>query len=213
MTGYKRNQVEEAISDLLEPASLRPTQDLRTKLKRLLETDRALPPPEGLNDVKYAFFTGDPPGRGVEIQFSTYEAFALLNGVRLMGHGWPQSLAVSVMRDVRPELEEQYKRILAHDPRWLFDQEAIRNAASAGGHAYDNRDPVLLTVVSAPGSSPGEATALFKCKICRGPAEAQKFFWDVSKGEGAVTMFEVTTLVHRLAGKLANTEPRARGRG
>jgi hypothetical protein len=54
MAEYKRNQVEQAISHLVEPESLRPTQDLRTKLKRLLETDRALPPSEGRNDVKYA---------------------------------------------------------------------------------------------------------------------------------------------------------------
>jgi hypothetical protein len=213
MAEYKRNQVEQAISHLVEPESLRPTQDLRTKLKRLLETDRALPPSEGRNDVKYAFFSADPPGRGVEIWFSTYEAFALVNGVRLIGHGWPQGLAVSVMRGVGPELEEHHKRILEQDPRWLFDQQAIRNDARAGGYAFDNQDPVLLTVVSASGSLPGEATGLFKCEICRGPADAQKFFREVSKGQGAVTTFEVTTLAHRLAGELAKTEPRSRGRG
>jgi hypothetical protein len=30
---------------------------------------------------------------------------------------------------------------------------------------------------------------------------------------GAMTMFELTTLAHRLAWELAKTEPRARGRG
>ena len=42
MPGFKRNQVEEAISRVLEPPSPEPTSDLRTRLKRLLDTDRAL---------------------------------------------------------------------------------------------------------------------------------------------------------------------------
>src|SRR5262245_10190919 len=126
---YKRNQIEEAISHLLEPQSSRPTPGLRTKLRRLLETDRALATSEDANGAGFAFFSAEPPGRGVEIWFSSYEAFALLNGLQLMRHGWPQAKAVSVMRRVRPDLEEQHRRVLRHDRKWLFDQEAIRNNA------------------------------------------------------------------------------------
>ena len=144
MVEYKRNQVEEAISHLVEPKSPQPSQGLRTKLKRLLEADRALP----ANETEFAFFSAAPPGRGVEIWFSSYEAFALLNGLRLMEHGWPQGLAVSVMREVRSALEEQHKRILLHDPKWLFDKEAIRKNAREGDLAFDNQDPVLLAIVS-----------------------------------------------------------------
>jgi hypothetical protein len=212
MLEYKRNQVEEAISQLLEPQSSHPTQELRTKLKRLLDTDRALPRAAAQNDVNFAFFSGDPPGRGVENWFSAYEAFALLNGMRLMGHGWPQGLAVSVMRSVRPELEEEHRRTLLHDPEWLFDQEAIRKSAKPGDHPFDNQDPVLLTVVSSSGHLSGQAGEFLECKICRGPGEANDFFWTVNKGQGALTMFELTTLAHRLAGELAKTAPRSRGR-
>ena len=49
-------------------------------------------------------------------------------------------------------------------------------------------------------------------KICRGPAEADAFFHEVSAMSGALTMFELTTSAHRLAGELAKTEPRSRGR-
>jgi hypothetical protein len=206
MFEYKRNQVEEAISRLLEPKSSQPTQELRTKLKRLLDTDRALPRSAEQNHVNFAFFSADPPGKGVEIWFSASEAFALLNGVRLMGHGWPQGLAVSVMRRVRPELEEEHRRILLRDPEWLFDQEAIRKNAKPGDQAFDNQDPVLLTVVSDSGYLSSQAGALLECKICRGPAEAHDFFWEVSKGRGALTTFELTTLAHRLAWELAKTE-------
>jgi len=211
MVRYKRNQVEEAISHLLEPKSSQPTPGLRTKLKRLLETDRALPNSEGANGAGFAFFGAKPPGRGVEIWFSSYEAFALLNGLRLMGHGWPQALAVSVMRRVRPALEEQHRRILLQDPNWLFDQEAIRKNARPGDHAFDNQDPVLLTIVSGS-ADPGQQGAPPECEICQGPAAAQTFFREVSKGRGALTMFELTTLAHRLVLELAKTEPRSRGR-
>jgi hypothetical protein len=212
MLRYKRNQVEEAISHLLEPNSARPTQELRTKLKRLLETDRALPRSAERDGVNFAFFSADPPGKGVENRFSMYEAFALLNGMRLMGHGWPQGLAVSVMRQVRSELEEQHSRILLHDPKWLFDQETIRKNARAGDQAFDNQDPVLLTVVSDSRSLSGPEGALFECKICKGPWEAHEFFQEVSRGGGALTTFELTTLAHRLMWELAKTEPRIRGR-
>jgi hypothetical protein len=214
MLEYKRNQVEEAISHLLEPQSQssQPTQELRTKLKRLLDTDRVLPRAAGQNDANFAFFSDDPPGKGVENWFSDYEAFALLNGVRLMGHGWPQGLAVSLMRRVRPGLEEEHRRILRHDPEWLFDQEAIRKNARPGDHAFDNRDPVLLTVVSSSGHLSGQAGEFLECKICRGPGKANDFFRTVNKGQGALTMFELTTLAHRLAWELAKTEPRSRGR-
>ena len=68
---YKRNQVEEAISRLLDPKSLRSTQDLRTKVKRLLDTDRALPPSAEQHNAKFAFFGTRPTGeRDRELVFS-----------------------------------------------------------------------------------------------------------------------------------------------
>src|SRR5277367_3842250 len=125
MLEYKRNQIEEAISAALEPRSSGPTPELRTRLKRLLETDRAAgrtPRSSSLESANYAFYSIDPPGSGVEVWFSEYEAFALLNGLRLMEHGWPQGFAVSVLRRVRVDLEMQHARILTLDAKALFDQ-------------------------------------------------------------------------------------------
>jgi hypothetical protein len=39
---WKRNQVVEAIGRLFEPQFVKPSSGLRTRLKRLLETDRGL---------------------------------------------------------------------------------------------------------------------------------------------------------------------------
>jgi hypothetical protein len=216
MLNFKRNQIEEAISGVLEPQAQEPTIELRTRLKRLLDTDRALGQVPRSNDparAHYAFYSTDAPGSGVEVRFSEYEAFALLTGLRLLGHGWPQSFAVSVMRRVRPELEKEHARILRQDTNALFDQEAIRRRAKPGDMAFDNTDPVLLTIVSRSGAGPGEQGLLQACAICRGPVKAMGFAQKASGGAGAVTMFELVTVAHRLSAALARTEPSRRGRG
>jgi hypothetical protein len=215
MLEYKRNQIEEAISAVLDPRAQQPTSELRTRIKRLLETDRALgrvPRSADPERANYAFYSSDAPGSGVEVWFSEYEAFALLNGLRLMAHGWPQGFAASVMRRVRPELERQHARILKQDARLLFDKEAIRQNAKAGDMAFDNTDPVLLAIVSKSGAAANEQGEPHGCEICRGPKEAMKFAWEASTGAGAWTMFELATIAHKFSAALASTEPRHRGR-
>jgi hypothetical protein len=214
MLEYKRNQVEEAISAVLEPRSQEPSSEVRTRLKRLLETDRALgraPRSADAELANYAFYSADAPGSGVEVWFSEYEAFALLSGLRLMGHGWPQGFAVSVLRRVRVDLERQHARILKQDAKLLFDQEAIRRAAKEGDMAFDNTDPVLLTIVSKTEGTDKEQRE--RCAICRGPNEAMNFAAEARAGAGAVTMFELVNVAHALSKELARTEPRHRGRG
>ena len=212
MSHYKRNQIEEAISRLVESQSPQPSSELRTRLKRLLESDRALGRAPRSADPKranYAFYSAEAPGSGVEIWFSEYEAFALLIGLLLMAHGWPQGFAVSVMRRVRPELEKQHTRILKQDAKLLFDQEAIRRSAKAGDFAFDNTEPVLLAIVTKSGSSPSEEGEPQACGIFRGAKEAMKF---LGEGTGPGTFFELVSLAHRFSKELARTEPRHRGR-
>ena len=216
MPDYKRNQIEAAISSVLEPRLKEPSSELRTRLKRLLETDRVVgrvPRSGNPERANYAFYSAEAPGSGVEVWFSEYEAFALLNGLRLMMHGWPQGFAVSIMRRVRPELEKQHVRILKQDRNWLFDQQAIRQKAKEGDMAFDNRDPVLLTIVSKPGAAAGAQGQPHRCAICRGPNEAARFASEGHVGGSAWTMFELVGVAHRLSEKLAVTEPRRRGRG
>src|SRR5215813_14371312 len=83
---YKRNQIEEAIARIFDPSSQKPPSELRTRIKRLLELDRSIgrkvrsKDPEEAN---FAFFSEEAPGTGADILFSEYEAFALLNGLRM----------------------------------------------------------------------------------------------------------------------------------
>src|SRR4051812_28096277 len=70
MEGYKRNQVEEALSRLLEPKTRDPSTELRSRVKRLLETDREMgrsPRSSEPEKSSYAFYSADAPGSGVEV--------------------------------------------------------------------------------------------------------------------------------------------------
>jgi hypothetical protein len=116
---FKRNQVEEAISRTTFPEDRSPGTDLRTKLKRLLDTDRALGRNARSSDPEqsnYAFFSGDAPGSGVEVWYSPYEAFALHVAFQLLVYGCPQSLAVTIARVARPKLEPLHPKLLARNP-------------------------------------------------------------------------------------------------
>jgi hypothetical protein len=157
---FKRNQIEEAIAGIFVPNCEKPPAELRTRIKRLLDLDRSIGRKlrsKDAEEANFEFFSEEAPGTGADISFSEYEVFALLNGLRIMGHGWPQGFAVAIMRRVRPALETEHARILRQDPDQLFDQEAIREAARPGDIAADNTDPVYLTVASKAqrAASPG----------------------------------------------------------
>ncbi len=213
MVSYKRNQVEQAIARVLEPRAKKPSTELRTRLKRLLETDRALGRSPRASDpgrATYAFFSADAPGRGAEIWFSDCEAFALLLGLDLMRHGWTQGFVVTVLRRVRSDLERHHARILRQDPQELFDQAKIRATMREGAMALNNTDPVFLVMVSKPASDEAEPVA---CGICRGRDEVTKFASAATSGvSGTVTMLEFVNSVHALASELARTQPQRRGR-
>jgi hypothetical protein len=211
---YKRNQIEEAIARIFDPNCEKPPSELRTRIKRLLELDRSIVRKLGSKDAEeanFGFFSEEAPGTGADILFSEYEAFALLNGLRIMEHGWPQGFAVSIMRRVRPDLEREHARILRQDPDKLFDQQAIRASARPGDIAVDNVDPVFLTVASKAQRALDDGQTAPLSAVCHGMERVSKFIRHV--GASSVTMFEVATLAHRLRQELTKTEPRRRGRG
>ncbi|MGE0038534.1 MAG: hypothetical protein AB7S93_23200 [Xanthobacteraceae bacterium] len=216
MRFFKRNQVEEALSRVFESEATEPTSELRTRIKRLLETDRSYGrSARSLDPVRanYAFFSEEAKGSGVEVWFSEYEAFALLNGLRLLNHGWPQTLAVQIMRRVRRILEPEHSRIMGQDPKALFDAAEIRRRAKPGDWAVDNTDPVFLSIVIRPGDTPENRSSPPDCSVCRGVQEAMKWAQQASGGLGGFAMFEIVNLAHWLGRCLTGTEPRRRGPG
>ena len=211
---YKRNQIEEAITRIVVPDCEEPPSELRTRIKRLLDLDRSIgrkPRSKDAEEANFGFFSEEAPGTGADIMFSEYEAFALLNGLRIMAHGWPQSFAVSIMRRVRRDLEREHARILRQDPGKLFDWETIRARARPGDIAVDNTDPVFLTIASKAQRGPDEGQTAPLSAVCHGWAKVCEFSRDA--GAPSVTFFEVVTLAHRLHHELMKAEPRRRGRG
>ena len=208
---FKRNQVEEAITRVLEPGSGRPSLKLRTRLKRLLETDRALGRNKRAADPQsahFAFYSKDPPGRGAENWFSDYEVFALLTGLRLMRHGWPQGYAVAVLRRVKPELENHHARILKQSQAVLFDDRLIHQQAKAGSLGLANTDPVFLVINSRDERDPSES---HPAAVCRGERQLMQFIKSHEIGQ-TWTIFEFVNIVYALSSALATTKPRKRGR-
>ena len=208
---FKRNQVEEAIARVLEPASAKPNSEMRTRLRRLLETDRALgrskrsPDPERAN---FAFSGMDAPGRGFENWFTGYEAFALLTGLRLMRDRWPQGLVVAVLRRVKPDLERHHARILSQNRPVLVNADRTRQQARPGDLAVSNTAPVFLVINSKAREHDAGAN---QAAICQGQAELMDFIKTWGPGQ-TWTVMELGTSIHALSWALAKTVPRKRGR-
>jgi hypothetical protein len=209
---FKRNQVEEAIASVLEPGSAKPSSEMRTRLKRLLETDRVLGRnkrsrnPERAN---FAFSGIDAPGRGFENWFTGYEVFALLTGLRLMRDRWPQGLVVAVLRRVKPDLERHHLRVLRQNPTILFHYDGIRQQARPGDLGVSSADPVFLLINSKDREHHSGANP---AAICQGQAELMGFIKTWGPGQ-TWTVMELGTSIHAISSALAKTVPRKRGRG
>jgi hypothetical protein len=213
MERYKRNQVEEAISRISGEKSARPSLTLRVQLKRLLDTDRNSTHKaraSGAETVNYAFYSSDSPGKGSEVYFSSYEAFALETGLRLLDHGWPQGFVVNVLRHIRRSFERQHSHILKQDPTKLFDPKLIAASAEAGLIGADNTDPVFLTLVTGKHSYKDGIDDRTSAKICRGMKEVSHFVKEHQARSWS--LFELATRAHRLKDQLALARPRTRGR-
>src|SRR6185437_10416819 len=114
------NQIEEAISRTIEEEPPGPSQTLKTQIKRLLDLDRGLrrsPKSTDPERARFAFFDSAAPGRGAEVMFSEANAFALLIGIRMLNHGWPQGFVVSRLRQANEELLERHRAILMTPPK------------------------------------------------------------------------------------------------
>ena len=151
---FKRNQVEEAIASVLQPGSTKLDPRMSSRVRRLLVVDRDRGRQKRSSDpekANFAFYSAEGPGRGYENQFSAYEAFALLTGLHLMGHGWPQQFAVGVLRRLRPELERQHARILRQAPSVLFNERQMVVEAKPGDMAFGNVNPMFIVIVSEQG--------------------------------------------------------------
>lgn len=213
MLRFKRNQVDGAIFRTLGADDAR-LGELQQRLKRLLVTDRRLGRRKSSKNPmggRYAFYSQDAPGSGVEVMFSEYEAFALLAGLMLLEQGMPQATVVTIMRQLRPDLEAAYRDSLKKGPRVLFDPTAMQ-AMAKPGLTGDSTDPVFLAIVKFPGSARGEGKVRALLTVCRGHEELMTFIKKHSVPGTGATFFAFVGLMHQLATNLSKTFPVKRGR-
>lgn len=213
MQVFKRNQVEEAIVRTLGTSEERVSDlKLKLKLKRLLVADRHLGRGKrstGGADRRYAFYSQKPMGSGVEVMFSGYEAFALMIALIVLEHGIPQAKVVSILQEIRSDLEAAHRETLEKDPKELFDAEEVRAGALPGQIAVDNTAPVFLTFVKI---DIGKGRLHATISVCRGLRELAKFVKKHSLPGSGATHFELVRLMHTLADNLSKTRPIKRGR-
>jgi hypothetical protein len=208
---FKRNQVEEACGRLLEPKLTKIDSVLKSRIRRLLETDRSLGRKRcgGSKESSFAFFSREAPGRGVENFLSQYEAFALYTGLRLMYlHRWPQTAVVTSLRRLRITLEKEYARISRRRPKKLFDEPTVHRQARAGLMGTDNIDPVFLAIISVVNNREAKSPAF---AICRGQEKLMKVLLSYETGS-TFLLFELVSSTHALMRALALSTPRRRGR-
>ncbi len=111
---YKRGQVEWALWRFVSRhhgQSKDPPKVFRTRIKRLLELDRV-----GQKSGEQFAFAGHPPeGQGVDVAFTAFDAFCLGFGLDLLDTGFKQSEVVFLIRHIRQDLCQEYKRTMS-DP-------------------------------------------------------------------------------------------------
>jgi len=103
------------------------TLDLVDLVRQRVGESGSQVPVEDLFDAPYgrrlAFFSGRSPGKGTEVRFSAYEAFALMIGLQMLNHNWLQKFVVETLRRLRPRLEKEHRKILRRDPAKPLDRE------------------------------------------------------------------------------------------
>ncbi len=218
---YKRNQVESAIERAVFGArgSPKPAARLRVRIKRLVETDRRMEVDRRARDAHrtYAFFNEPPPGRGTEVTYSAFSAFALLLASRLMDAGLPQTDAVVFMRRVRTELEEEHARILARQWKTLLDHEpddTVEEEVAAGRlvKRFDRMAflVVLGSQVTVRVAASGRASV---ANIVHGAEQMTQLMEHLAtQSGGPILALELVNPAHQLALLLARIEPIKRGR-
>lgn len=220
---YKRDQVERAIaivSGISPQHGPKRFGALKVELKRLLERDRkqALETPRGKPESQ-AFHDGPPPGRGFDVMYTGYEAFALLIALRLMRGGLTQGTAVNFMLEVRPRLESFHSDTLAKALEELCPEVKEGTRLSRLIDGFLVRDPKMMVYLVARAGDdaevydlPSPPDAPVSGNVCHGEKDLLDRMREASHKKYAVIVVELVNAAHQLAHHLKRIPARSRGR-
>jgi hypothetical protein len=111
---YKRGQVEWALWRYFRQksdANGEPPPVFRTRIKRLLDLDRA-----EYSGTGFAFSNTSTSGQGKDAAFSVFDAFCLAIAMDLLDAGFKQSEVVFFLSYTREDLAKQFKHIMQRIP-------------------------------------------------------------------------------------------------
>lgn len=220
---YKRSQVEWAIGQVTgarQGGGDEPKHELRVRIKRLLDVDRqhTVDPEDSQPEFKrYAFFEGSLPGRGTEIAFTSFDAFALLIATALLEAGITQSRIIRFMRTARRELAAEHKRILqtrtANDPkagRTRTDRDGGDDPIAARAQAMVSL--VLPAIGDAFYKRSAKGASLQIANICRSPEEMAEVVYLATRHGRPAVVFDLKSNAIELQRQLKAAPAIKRGR-
>lgn len=223
-TPYKRDQVERAIAIASHIGS--PDRDarfapLRIELKRLLDRDRKQESetPRG-RPARRAFHSAPPPGRGIDVMYTGYEAYALLIAMRLLRSGLTQARAVAFMSALRAPLAGfHYETLRESSAKLRSDVDATErpNLVRDGVLVDDPTKMAYLVALAGERAeafdAPSSAERPVSGNICRSLDDlVHRMRWASHEGH-ALIVIELVNAAHQLAYHLDRIPPRSRGRG
>lgn len=117
---YRRGQAEWALWRMFDYGAFaaRPMPGVfRTRIKRLLDIDRAGPMPGADHTAAaFAFSEDAPSGSGAEAAFTAFDVFCLALGLDLLEMGFKQAEIVFLLRHARDPLQDAFAHIATHYP-------------------------------------------------------------------------------------------------
>lgn len=219
---YKRNQIEEALWRLFThgSAGVQPPQVFLTRIKRLLELDRAT-----ASDERPLVFIDDVPGgQGKDVPYTLFNVFCLGIGLDLLDLGFKQSEVVFLLQHIRPELEaaEHVIKVSPPTPRFSIppkDRPQSPTYEEDGQTWADCRVFMIFSKVEIKESMPGlsdktkEGPVIFDFKLLKGIEGVTHHLSQMGYSRRKYIVLEIAEIYVLLEDYLKGALPRRRGPG
>lgn len=222
MEQYKRNQVDEALWLLFNPAlGARLPKTFRNHIKRLLDIDRkgnyeeydkTFKEGRKANQTGWPAFSDTPKqwGKGAVAQFSLFDTFCLALGLDFLDMGFKQSEVVFMVAQIRPELNSLFEEILSKVPAKFAEDDEVpeKDRMYLTFRRIEIREPYPLQT----GLVPKEQILTSKYILSKGTEElTQNLLNETNNFRKALTV-EMVKTVAQLQYFLGRTDPISRGR-
>ncbi|EDP61004.1 hypothetical protein BAL199_14592 [alpha proteobacterium BAL199] len=215
---FKRNQAEEALWRYLsrDHVGRMPPPVFRTRIKRLLEIDRA----EGTkNERAMAFADTAPEGRGHEVRFTEFDVFCLGVGLLTLNAGFKQAEVVMLLQYIRDFLKDIWANIQDSPP--VPRQRPLPtdrpNAPTYKYEGVEYADTGVYLIVNSvelkeiyPTQDPRKLM-IFSPKVCYGADLLGQELRNTALSFPATFVLELSLMAIRVQRFLGEAEPRLRG--